>query len=44
MQRVLVYEKETKPLINYYKKNLIKINGDKGIKFVFNEILKKIKE
>ena len=43
-ERVLVYEKETKPLINYYKKNLIKINGDKGIKFVFNEILKKIKE
>jgi len=42
-KRILVYEKETKPLLKYYKNKLIKVNGDKDLKEVTREILKKLK-
>ena len=38
-KRILVYEKETKPLLKYYKNKLIKVNGDKDLKEVTREIL-----
>jgi len=42
-KRLEIYFKETKPLINYYKKRLIKINGARNTNEVFKEINKKIK-
>jgi len=44
-KRFQEFEKETKPVINYYKKQkkLIKINGEQGIEDVFEDILKVIK-
>lgn len=43
-QRLQVYTTQTKPLVDYYKKegNLIEINGDQSIEEVFKEIVKKI--
>ena len=41
--RLLVYLKSTKPLINYYKDNLITINGTEEINVVFENIIKGIK-
>jgi len=40
-ERLKIYKKETKPVVKYYKKKrlLRKINGEKTIKVVFNEIL-----
>jgi len=45
-QRLAVYRKETKPVIDYYKKEgkLIKINGQKPIKKVFLLILAEFKK
>lgn len=45
-QRLAVYRKETKPVIDYYKKQgkLIKINGQKPIKNVFAAILSEFKK
>ncbi|MBN1325673.1 nucleoside monophosphate kinase [Candidatus Falkowbacteria bacterium] len=45
-QRLAVYRKETKPVIDYYKKQgkLIKINGQKPIKKVFSLILSEFKK
>ena len=42
--RIAVYNKETKPLIDYYKKagNLVSINGSKRTSEVFSEIKKAI--
>lgn len=45
-QRLAVYRKETKPVVDYYKKQdkLIKINGQKPIKAVFACILNEFKK
>ncbi|HDQ22582.1 MAG TPA: nucleoside monophosphate kinase [Candidatus Uhrbacteria bacterium] len=45
-KRLRVYHQETKPVINYYKKQskLIKVNGSHSIPVVFKSILKKIKK
>jgi adenylate kinase len=45
-KRLQVYEKETLPLVEYYKKKgtLTEINGDQSIEEVFWEILGKIKD
>ena len=40
--RLLVYHQQTKPLINYYKNNVIKIDGSQSIKNVKDSLLKKI--
>lgn len=40
--RIKVYEKETKPLLKFYEKELIKVNGNLPPKKVFEEIVKKI--
>ena len=40
--RLLVYHESTKPLINYYKDNLITINGADKINVVFENIIKGI--
>ena len=40
--RLLVYHNQTKPLINYYKKNVININGSQPIDKVKNSIIKKL--
>ena len=40
--RLLVYHESTKPLINYYKDNLITINGANKINIVFENIIKGI--
>jgi len=44
-KRLAVYRKETKPVLDYYKKQskLLKINGEQSIAQVFKTILKKIK-
>lgn len=41
-KRLAVYEKQTKPVIELYKKSgiLVKINGEQSIKAVFKDILK----
>ena len=36
-------KKEIKPLLDYYKKNLIKINGDNHQESIKNQILKALK-
>lgn len=41
-KRLHVYKNRTKPLLHYYKKNLIRINGDQSIPDVSNEIVKKL--
>src|SRR3989344_2754710 len=38
-KRLNIYEKDTKPLIKYYK-NLAKINGNRTPKKIFNDILR----
>lgn len=45
-RRLAVYRKETKPVIDYYKKQgkLIKINGQKPVKQVFALILREFKK
>jgi adenylate kinase len=45
-QRLAVYRQETKPVVDYYRKQgkLIKINGQKTIKQVFSLILKEFKK
>ena len=40
--RLLVYHESTKPLINYYKDNLITVNGTDKINVVFGNIIKGI--
>ena len=40
--RLTVYHKQTKPLIEYYHKNVISIDGSQKIEDVKNNILKKI--
>ena len=40
--RLLVYHESTKPLINYYKDNLITINGADKINVIFENIIKGI--
>tara|TARA_Y100001960_G_C14634545_1_gene807547 strand:+ start:70 stop:705 length:636 start_codon:yes stop_codon:yes gene_type:complete len=40
--RLLVYHNQTKPLINYYKENLININGSQPIDKVKNSIIEKL--
>ena len=44
-ERLSVYQKQTAPLINYYKKagKLVVIDGDKAIDEVFEEIVNKLK-
>ncbi len=42
-KRIFVYNNETKPLLKYYKNKLIKVNGDRDLKEVTREILKKLK-
>ena len=40
--RLLVYHNQTKPLINYYKKNVININGSQAIDKVKSSIIEKL--
>ena len=40
--RLSVYHKQTKPLINYYSKQILKIDGSKTIDIVKNNIIKNI--
>lgn len=40
--RIEIYNQETKPVLNFYKKKVIKINGNLSPKLVFEEIIKKI--
>ena len=40
--RLLVYHNQTKPLIDYYRKNVININGSQPIDKVKNSIIKKL--
>ena len=41
--RLLVYHKQTKPLIDYYNQNVITIDGSQEIQTVKNNILNKLK-
>tara|TARA_B100000029_G_scaffold64156_1_gene57475 strand:+ start:161 stop:796 length:636 start_codon:yes stop_codon:yes gene_type:complete len=41
--RLNVYHKQTKPLIQYYHKTVIKIDGSQSINHVKNDIMEKIK-
>jgi len=41
--RLNIYDKSTKPLINYYKDNILSINGSELIEAVFDNIVKGIK-
>ena len=41
--RLQVYHKQTKPLINYYNKNVVKIKGSDSIQTVKNNILNHLK-
>jgi adenylate kinase len=45
-KRLVIYHKETKPIIAYYKKQgkLLKVNGEKSIKNVFQSILIELKK
>ena len=40
--RLKIYHNSTKPLIDYYKDNLITVNGVESINTVFNNIIKKL--
>ena len=42
--RIKIFEKETKPLLDFYKNILIKINGNAPPKKVFEEISEKLKK
>ena len=42
--RFKVYKKETEPLLNYYKKNLIKINGNRRSELIEKDLLKILKK
>ena len=41
--RLTIYHNQTKPLIKYYSKNIILINGSQSIENVRNDILKEMK-
>ncbi|MBE33874.1 adenylate kinase [bacterium] len=41
--RLVNYQREIEPLLDYYKKDLIKINGTGTVQDVFNQICNKIK-
>ena len=41
--RLNIYDKSTKPLINYYKDNILSVNGSELIETVFDNIVKGIK-
>jgi adenylate kinase len=41
-RRIIEYQKETKPLIDYYKEKIININGEPSIKQVRDDIYKKL--
>tara|TARA_B100000029_G_scaffold269745_2_gene265068 strand:+ start:194 stop:829 length:636 start_codon:yes stop_codon:yes gene_type:complete len=41
--RLTVYHNQTKPLIEYYNKNVISINGSQAIEIVTNNILNQLK-
>jgi len=45
-KRLRVYHQETKPVIDYYKKqgSLIKVNGSRSISVVYKSILKKLEK
>lgn len=43
-KRFEIYNKETRPLLNYYKNKLIIVNGDLTIKEVFDEIMGKLND
>ena len=40
--RLLVYHNQTKPLINYYSRSVVNINGSQAIQDVKNDIIKKL--
>ena len=40
--RLKIYHNSTKPLINYYKNNLVTINGAESINIVFHNIIKEL--
>ena len=40
--RLEVYEKDTKPLLDYYKNNLILIQGNKTVNKIEKDIIKKL--
>jgi adenylate kinase len=37
-QRIQAFNNETLPLLNFYKKRVIKINGNQSVEMVFEEI------
>ena len=41
--RLKIYHKQTKPLINYYKKNIFNVNGSEKIQTVKQNILNHLK-
>ncbi len=41
-RRLVVYEKQTKPLLHFYRKKIIRVNGDQVPEKVLEEILKKL--
>ena len=44
-ERISVYDSQTKPLIDFYKKkgNLVVIDGDKGIEEIFADVVKAVR-
>ena len=44
LKRIQVYNKETSPLIEYYKDKIVEIKADQSIDQVFNEISNRIKQ
>jgi len=43
LHRIKVYQEQTTPLFNYYKKELIKINGNRKIEFVLKDVKNSLK-
>jgi len=43
-ERLKIYHEMTRPITQYYKKNLVKLNGNEDINTVFNNIIKKLKK
>lgn len=43
-QRIKTYHNQTKPILDYYKEKIIKINGKKKIEKITKKIIKKIKK
>ncbi len=41
IERFKVYDKKTKPLLEFYKDNLINLNAEREIEIVSNEIVEK---